>query len=98
MTGDPLTAVEAQRIGLINHALPAAELDAAVDAFAKRLAGGALKAISWTKQTINIGLRQVATAVMDASVAYEALSNITQDHREAVAAMREKRKPTFTGK
>jgi enoyl-CoA hydratase len=35
---------------------------------------------------------------MDASVAYEALSNLTSDHREAVAAMREKRTPQFTGK
>jgi len=33
-----------------------------------------------------------------ASVAYEALSNHTRDHREAVAALREKRKPVFTGK
>jgi enoyl-CoA hydratase len=35
---------------------------------------------------------------MDASVAFEALSNATADHREAVAAMREKRPPRFTGK
>lgn len=98
MTGDPILATDAARIGLINHALPAEELDAAVAAFAQRLARGAVKSISWTKQTINIGLKQIATAVMDASVAYEALSNITQDHREAVAALREKRKPVFTGK
>jgi enoyl-CoA hydratase len=98
MTGDPLLAIDAERIGLINHAVDAEKLDAEVAAFAKRMAKGALRSISWTKQTVNIGLRQIATSVMDASVAYEALSNITQDHREAVAALREKRKPIFTGK
>jgi len=98
MNGDLLTAPDAARIGLINHCLPADQLDAAVAAQAKRFASGAVQSISWTKQTINIGLKQAATAIMDASVAYEALSNHTRDHREAVAALREKRKPVFTGK
>jgi hypothetical protein len=34
------------------------------------LAKGALRAISYTNQTVNFGLKHVATAVMDASVAY----------------------------
>jgi enoyl-CoA hydratase len=98
MTGDPLMATEAARIGLINHCVPADELDATVLALATRLSQGATRAISWTKQTINIGLRQAASAIMDASAAYEALSNQTLDHREAVEAMRSKRKAVFTGK
>ena len=32
------------------------------------------------------------------AVAYEMLSNRTQDHREAIAAFRERRKPVFTGR
>jgi enoyl-CoA hydratase len=47
---------------------------------------------------VNLGLKQVAHAVLDASIAYEALSNVTDDHREAVQALREKREPRFTGK
>jgi enoyl-CoA hydratase len=35
---------------------------------------------------------------MDASLAYEAMSNITVDHQEAVNAFREKRKPVFSGR
>ena len=40
LTGEPLTGTEAERIGLVHKALPLAELDAAVDAYADRLAKG----------------------------------------------------------
>lgn len=96
-TGDAVTGEEAARIGLINRAVPAEELDQVVDEFAQRLASGAARAIQWTKLSINIGLKQVAQAVLGASFAYEALSNLTKDHQEAVNAFREKRPPRFTG-
>lgn len=95
MTGDLMTATQAAQMGLINHAVPADELDARVDAFAERLAAGATDAIRWTKMSVNIGLRDLATSIMDASLAYEAQSNATADHAEAVAAFREKRTPIF---
>lgn len=95
LTGDLMTAKEAADIGLINHVVPAAELDAKVDAFADRLVAGATKAIRWTKMSVNIGLRELATSIMDASLAYEALSNISPDHQEAVRAFAEKRAPVF---
>jgi len=98
MTGRLLTAEEAEKVGLINHVVPAEELDRTVDEFAQELQKGAMRAIQWTKLSVNIGLKQLAHAVLDASVAYEALSNMTADHREAVRAMREKRTPQFTGK
>ena len=44
MTGDLLTAAEAERIGLVNHVVPEDELDDRVYAMAERLAGGATKA------------------------------------------------------
>ena len=98
LTGDLLTAKEAERIGLINHAVPRAELDAKVNTLADKLANGATKAIKWTKTSINIPLRQLAHSMLDASLAYEALTNIGADHQEAVTAFQEKRKPEFTGR
>jgi len=97
LIGDAITGAEAAAIGLVNFALPGEELDAAVDAWARRMAGGARRAIQWTKATINVGLKQIAASVMDAGMAYELLSNQTRDHAEAIAAFRGKRAPDFSG-
>jgi enoyl-CoA hydratase len=98
LTGDMLDAKEAERIGLINYAVPRDQLDAKVNAFADKLARGATKAIKWTKTSINMPLRQLAHSMMDASLAYEAITNMGADHQEAVTAFKEKRKPRFTGR
>jgi len=97
-TGDAVRAPEAERIGLINHCVAAEELDERVNALAQRIAKGASRAIQWTKATINIGIKKSAAATMDAGLAYECISNNTVDHKEALAAMREKRTPNFVGK
>lgn len=98
MTGDAIKAPDAERIGLINHCVPDGELDAAVDAFVRRLADGATQAIRYTKVAVNIALRELAHKLMDASMAYEMTTFATSDHREAVAAFLEKRTPKFTGR
>lgn len=98
MTGEMLTAQEAERLGLVNHVVEAAELDAKVYGLAERLAGGATLAIRWTKTVVNIPLKEIAHKIMDASVAYEMMSNVSADHQEAVSAFREKRPSRFTGR
>ena len=95
LTGELLTAKKAEEIGLINHCVPAAELDSAVDAFCLRLLNGSRNAIRWTKVLINLELKRVANAVLDAGIAYEAVTVRSADHREGVKALIEKRKPTF---
>ena len=95
LTGDLLTAKEAKEMGLINHCLPEAELDAAVDAFCQRLLSGAQTAIRSTKILLNMELKRIVHSMMDAGLAYEALTVRSADHREAVQAMIEKRKPVF---
>jgi len=93
MTGELLPAARAEAIGLVNHCVPAAELDQRVDAFCDRLAAGATQAIRWTKTTVNLELKRIAHAAMDAGLAYEALTAHSRDHAEAVAAFAEKRPP-----
>jgi len=84
LTGELILAPKAEAIGLINRALPAAELDAAVDAFCQRLLNGSTQAMRWTKVTMNLELKRIAHAVMDAGIAYEAVSVRSEEHRQAV--------------
>lgn len=95
LTGDLVPAPKAEQIGLINHCLPAAQLDGAVDAFCQRLLSGSTNAIRWTKVTINLELKRIAHAVMDAGIAYEAVTIRSEDHRQAVEALLDKRVPSF---
>jgi enoyl-CoA hydratase len=98
LTGDPLPAVEAERIGLVNHVVPAAELDAAATAFATRLAAGAPLAVRYTKLAVNKLVKDALNVAFDTSTAYELLTFHSEDHAEALAALREKRPPVFTGR
>jgi enoyl-CoA hydratase len=95
LTGDLISAAEGKEMGLINHVVPYAELDEKVQQLAEKLARGAQQALRYTKTALNSGLRAAAVAQIDAIAAYEALTVMTPDHREALAAMREKRRPDF---
>lgn len=96
-TGETIKAPEAAQMGLIHKAVPAAELDAEVKAYTDRLLKMPIQSIRWTKQVVNIGLKQLAHSMMDAGMAYEQIAGQTADHGEAIAAFREKRRPEFKG-
>ncbi len=98
LTGDPLTAAEAERIGLVNRVVPAAELDAAAMKMAERLAAGAPLAIRYTKLAVNKLMKDALNVAFDTSTAYELVTFQSEDHQEALAAIREKRPPVFKGR
>ena len=97
MTGDFVSGKRAAEIGLVNHAVPNAELDKAVDDFADKLIDGARLAIELTKVSVNIPLRQAVVEGMEISIAHEARTGLTDDHAEAIEAFLGKRKPKFVG-
>jgi enoyl-CoA hydratase len=98
LTGDLLTAQEAERIGLVNRVVPVAECLPRALEFAHRLADGPILAIKWTKVSVNKLLKAAANLVLDTSLALEARTFQTEDHREAVRAFVEKRPPRFSGR
>jgi enoyl-CoA hydratase len=98
LTGDPVDAAEAERIGLINFVVPAAELGEKSLAFARRLAAGAPLAVRYTKLAVNKLLKDALNVAFDTSTALEMVTFKSDDHREALAALREKRGPRFRGR
>jgi enoyl-CoA hydratase len=98
LTGDPLTAQEAERIGLVNRVVRAADLDAKAMAFAIRLAAGAPLAVRYTKLAVNKLVKQALNVAFDTSTALELLTFLSDDHQEALRAMQEKRAPEFRGR
>jgi enoyl-CoA hydratase len=97
MTGDPIEGRRAEQLGLVNYCLADDQLDAAVDAMARRLADGAPLAISYAKLSVNMMLKQMMAGAFETSLAYDQLTLYTQDHKEGANAFMEKRKPRFTG-
>jgi enoyl-CoA hydratase len=98
LLGDNIGAVEAARLGLITHAVPAAELDARIDDLVGRLLKLPPFALRGTKKAINHTLRQLALSTFEYGVSLETQSQLTRDHAEAVQAFVERRRPVFTGR
>jgi enoyl-CoA hydratase len=98
MTGDRLTATDAERLGLVNFVVDdGAVVDEAL-ALATRLAAGPGVAISASKMAINNYIRVISSLVLPLSLTLEERSLATRDHREAVQAFQEKRPANFTGR
>jgi enoyl-CoA hydratase len=98
LTGAPVSAPEAERIGLVNRVVPAAELMTAVRALAAELAMQAPIAMRYIINAINHGLEMpyAEGAVFEATLF--GLIAATDDMREGTRAFLEKRKPVFKGK
>jgi 2-(1,2-epoxy-1,2-dihydrophenyl)acetyl-CoA isomerase len=95
--GDDLSATDAERLGIVNKVVTAAELHAATEAWAARLACGPTKAIGLAKRLLNHSLDgDRATAFSEEAWAQE-LASHTEDFREGVQAFIERREVRFRG-
>ncbi len=98
MRGNFINGAEAGRIGMVNYAVAPEEVMTKAQGLAQELADGPTWAIRWSKLAVNKWLKEQANLIMDTGLAYEMMTFKTKDHKEAIKAFMEKRKPDFVGR
>ncbi|HYD08777.1 MAG TPA: enoyl-CoA hydratase [Acidimicrobiales bacterium] len=98
LLADIVSADEARELGIVNRVVPAAELDAFVDDWARRLAAGPPLALSMTKKLLNDSLSMSLDQALEAEGMAQTVNFGTADTAEAMAAFIEKRDPSFEGR
>jgi enoyl-CoA hydratase len=94
LTCEQISGEQAERLGLVSLACEESELQAKALEVARRIASGAQSAMRWTKYSLNNWLRMAGPA-FDASLALEVLGFTGPEAKEGIAALREKRAPSF---
>jgi enoyl-CoA hydratase len=96
--GEPLTAVEALRLGVAVEVCEPEHVAARATAWAQRIAAQPPLAVRGTKLALNANLKRALLDSFDLSTALEIPCFLSQDHAEAINALQEKRIPTFEGR
>ena len=98
LLGETFSTDDALRLGLVNRVLPAAELDAAAQAFAERIAAGPTVAYGHMRRLMRASLDRDLPAQLAAEAASFDACAQTTDIREGIAAFFAKRPPSFQGR
>lgn len=98
LTGEMITAEEAQRIGLVNHIYEPAELLPAAEAMAKKIIEKAPLAVKYCMEAIERGVEMPQEEGLFLEATLFGLCCATEDMREGTRAFIEKRAAQFKGK
>lgn len=96
-TGDLIDAATAAEWGLVNRVVPHDSLMDEAMALADRIAAQPPHALRLAKMLLRQGREASYEALLEMSASAQALSHLTDDHLEGVAAHLEKRPPNFKG-
>jgi enoyl-CoA hydratase len=97
-TGRLLTGREAEAIGLVNRAVPRAELLPAALTLAREIARNAPVVLRLLKRGVHQGMQGALAGALEYEALCQALTYATADLQEGLAASRERREPRFTGR
>jgi len=96
---DRVSAEECLRLGIASQVVPAAHLEAATLALARRVAEGPAVAYRYMKENLNrAAMGADVLECLDLEATHHVHTGLTEDHREAAKAFVEKRQPVFRGR
>jgi 2-(1,2-epoxy-1,2-dihydrophenyl)acetyl-CoA isomerase len=95
--GDDVPASDAERMGLVNRAVPADALAALADEWAARLAAAPTRSLALSKRLVNRSLESDRATAFAEEAAAQELNMGTADAQEGVASFVERRAPVFRG-
>jgi 2-(1,2-epoxy-1,2-dihydrophenyl)acetyl-CoA isomerase len=98
LTGDPVTADEALRIGLVTRVWPDAEFAGEWRKLAQTLARGATEAFALTKEGLNAAMARGFADFLDQEADLQDRAGRTHDYAEGVRAFSEKRPAKMQGR
>jgi 2-(1,2-epoxy-1,2-dihydrophenyl)acetyl-CoA isomerase len=94
-TAKKISAAEALALGIANHVVPAEELLAEARKLATEIAAGPPIALSMIKSLLNKSSNSTLEQMLEFESYAQTLAYTTPEHKEGVAAFREKRSPNF---
>lgn len=95
-TGEALNPSEALACGLVSKVVPHDELMASALDLARRIAVNPVHSLRLTKRLLREGQHMRLSSLLELSAAFQAIVHETEDHREALDGLLEKRPPVFT--
>ncbi len=98
MASKVIDGTEAERIGLVNRVAPAQDLDAVTAQLAGELLACAPLAVGLAKQVLNAAARPGLAGTLEQEIAAQELCATSEDFREGMLALAEKRPPQFSGR
>lgn len=95
MTGDPITAQEAYRLGMVNEICPQGELMDVARRIAEKIASNSPTAVQAVKRAVRMGEGQPIEQAVAIMMEAHWRSAVHPDRFEGIAAFNEDREPTF---
>ena len=97
LTGEALSAADAERLGLVARVVPAESVVTEAQAMAARLGSMAPRAVALTKRALESSWTASLEDQLELEAELQGIAGATTDHAEGIVAFLEKRPPRFTG-